>query len=1032
MQKCKQLALEWYCDMWAQNEARLASFHSLPQQQVKYRMGRKAAIEDQLNHGGDIADASVPMTLPCSFVGSAKWYHMLYLDALTLPQRYHAPDLFITFTCNPKWEEITSALPNGDYKDHPDIVARVFWLKFQAMMKDIVEYKIFGPVQAFVWRIEWQARGLPHVHLLVILVNAIRSTRHIDSIVSAEIPNPELLPELYSIVQEFQIHTPCDNDPESGCRDNVKKTCKRHFPKAMSRETVMMGNCYPKYRRRGRFCCDVKGRQVSDDWVVPYSPFLSLKYRAHINVEIASSIKSFKYVYKYVLKSPDTAVISINEIQAHLSGRLLSAAEAVWRFLSLPLHKEYPSVLRLHIHLPNEHTIIFDPTTESDIRDAAAATTSTLLQWFILNQNDVAARSLTYIETPERYVWSNNQWTRRVKGRQLGRMFSVSSRNQELFALRRLLSVVRGATSWNDLISVDGHSYDSFQAACGARGMLADDGDIIAAFNEIASISCSVDNNRLQFALLLLNRQCQNVPEFFTMMSPHLCEREEVNPTNCAEALWSIEDIMVTYGRSLSEPDFGMQLPARPRHMEPSQQLAIRRHLFDETFSKNQRDAILTQFSNEQQRALEEVLHSMRDNSDSKIFAMLASAGCGKTKWVEGLTWTLRAEGHIVLNIAASALAATLLPGGATAHSTFRIPIPTTSASYCGVKGADREVIRQCRCICYDEVSMVGKEVADCLDRFLQDVMGNSSPFGGKAIVFLGDFKQLMPVEPGRRYPATVKNCSWWPQCHVMRFTKNFRAAVNPDFCEFLEQVGNGDMQQVAVPQNSRVSSVQEIISKVYGDDMLQVSSTRNMIMSFTLQTCNAVNEQCMAAIAGEGVSASAYDDTKDNRQTDLYTTDYLASLILHGVPPATLVLKVGARYMITKNYNPAVGACNGTMCELLQNTRNVCQVKIQSGIHTGRVICLPRCSIHVSRENSGLPFEFTRVQFPLIPAYCVSVHKSQGQSLLKIGVVIDQDSFAHGQVYTALSRTSGWDRIWVMLPMTDEVINNMVHQHML
>ncbi len=65
------------------------------------------------------------------------------------------------------------------------------------MMKDIVEHKIFGPVQAYVWRIEWQLRGLPHVHLLIILVNAIRSAREVDSIVSAEIPDPHLYPELH-------------------------------------------------------------------------------------------------------------------------------------------------------------------------------------------------------------------------------------------------------------------------------------------------------------------------------------------------------------------------------------------------------------------------------------------------------------------------------------------------------------------------------------------------------------------------------------------------------------------------------------------------------------------------------------------------------------------------------------------------------------------------------------------------------------------------------------------------------------------
>ena len=119
------------------------------------------------------------------------------------------------------------------------------------------------------------------------------------------------------------------------------------------------------------------GVLIDDRWVVPYNPHLLQLFDCHINVEVAAHKRCFKYVYKYVLKSPDSAVISINEIQAHLSGRLLSAAEAVWRLLGLPLHKEYPAVLRLHIHLPNEHTIIFDPTADNDIREAATATTST-------------------------------------------------------------------------------------------------------------------------------------------------------------------------------------------------------------------------------------------------------------------------------------------------------------------------------------------------------------------------------------------------------------------------------------------------------------------------------------------------------------------------------------------------------------------------------------------------------------------------------------------------------------------------------
>lgn len=927
--------------MWAQNEARTASFHTLPSQQVKYRMGKKCAIEDQIFQSGRLEDVSVPMLLPSSFVGSAKWYHMLYLDALTLPQRYHAPDLFITFTCNPKWIEIQREIPPGHtYQDHPDIVARVFWLKFKALMDDIVKHKIFGPVQAFVWRIEWQARGMPHVHLLVILVNSIRSTREIDAFVSAEIPDPQLFPELYCVVQEFQLHSPCDQNPSAGCRDNSKHACKRHFPKDMARLTSIAGNKYPKYRRRGRFACEVNDRIITDDWVVPYNPFLSLKYRAHINVEVASSIKSFKYVYKYVLKSPDVAVLAINEIQAFLTGRLLSAAEAVWRLLALPLHKEFPSVMRLHLHLPNEHTVIFDPTADADnIHDVNATATSTLLEWFELNKRDTAARRHAYAEIPEHYVWSNETWSLRRRGRALGRMFAVSSRNQELFALKRLLSVVRGATGWDDLRIVDGVHCGSFHEACGARGMLADDGDIIEAFNEMVRTSCSIDNNRQHFVLLLLNRQCLNVPQFFAMMQEYLCADNVVNAANIAEALWEMEDMMQSHGRSLNDHDYGLQLPARPSSRTESRSRRWRTNCFDQAECIAQRDASMSLFTDEQQQAFTTVLAAVEGRSPNNVFAVLSSAGCGKSMWINGLTWSLRASGGMVLNVAASALAATLLPAGSTAHSTFRIPIPTTAESYCGVKGSDREYIRQCTCICYDEVSMVSMAVAECLNKFLQDVMQSTAPFGGKVVVFSGDFKQLLPVEPRKKYPATIKHCAWWQNVVVMRFTHNFRALQNPEFVAFLEDVGNGRVQDITIPEQSRVTCIPSMIAKIYGDDMSAVSGSRHMIMAFTLKTCNEINSQCMAKIETEELLATAFDDTRDNKQPDFYTPEYLAALPLNGVPPALLSLKPTARYIITKNYNPDAGVCNGTLCELLHATRHLTQVS--NALHTSHKVTI-------------------------------------------------------------------------------------------
>jgi hypothetical protein len=298
VQRCERLALELYCDAWAQVEARAAMFHRQPSQQAKYRVGRKCAIDDQLQcEGGDLNAASIPLILPSSFVGSSKWYHMLYMDAMALPMRFNKPDLFVTMTCNPRWPEIKSALPaNSHWRHHPDLVARVFWLKFKSLMKDILQGKLFGTVKSYVWRIEWQARGLPHVHLLIILEAPITTTSQVDQFISAEVPDPLLHPELHQLVTEFQIHSPCDIDDQCGCRKG--KPCKRHFPKDMSRSTVIMNNAFPKYRRRGVHSCNIHGRMVSDDWVVPHNATLTLKYRCHINVESASSIKSFKYVYE--------------------------------------------------------------------------------------------------------------------------------------------------------------------------------------------------------------------------------------------------------------------------------------------------------------------------------------------------------------------------------------------------------------------------------------------------------------------------------------------------------------------------------------------------------------------------------------------------------------------------------------------------------------------------------------------------------------------------------------------------------------
>ena len=116
-------------------------------------------------------------------------------------------------TCNTNWPEVQESLSPGESPfDRPDICARVFKLKSDMMVKDVVENGIFGRTVAHVFTIEWQKRkGLPHIHLLVTLHPdyKIRDPKEIDSFISAEIPDPEENPALYKAVINHMIHGPC-------------------------------------------------------------------------------------------------------------------------------------------------------------------------------------------------------------------------------------------------------------------------------------------------------------------------------------------------------------------------------------------------------------------------------------------------------------------------------------------------------------------------------------------------------------------------------------------------------------------------------------------------------------------------------------------------------------------------------------------------------------------------------------------------------------------------------------------------------
>ena len=275
---------------------------------------------------------------------------------------------------NPQWREIQESLrPGQTALDRYDIVCRVFHLKVASLFADL-RANVLGKQVAHMHVVEWQKRGLPHVHLLLWLAEGdkMRSPTDYDDVVCAQIPDPVKEPRLHALLMQYMIHVPC-----RGTADFKKRPlclladgkCKAGFPKARQMRTIEDGQGYTLYARpKLRWYVYPGTCELMDDGSVVAYPPLLLRYETHCNVEVFSTLHAVKYLHKYIhkggdramtaLENPRTVVESLDahpdvpavnpdgppqppaedEIRRYLEGRYISTGEAVWRALEFETH----------------------------------------------------------------------------------------------------------------------------------------------------------------------------------------------------------------------------------------------------------------------------------------------------------------------------------------------------------------------------------------------------------------------------------------------------------------------------------------------------------------------------------------------------------------------------------------------------------------------------------------------------------------------------------------------------------------------
>ncbi|CAL8129145.1 unnamed protein product [Orchesella dallaii] len=467
-----KLTQQFIIDAFLKVEGGRLHFMSQAKSQQQLRVDKYLGLMDFVNAQAEQRQlkAGRVVILPSSFTGSKRNLQQNYQDAMTMVSVFGKPDLFITFTCNPKWREIQEQLKPGETAlDRPDIVATVFRLKFKELLHDITVRHILGRVKGYIFVIEFQKRGLPHVHMLIILEvsDKLREIEHFDSVVCAEIPDESDDPILHQIVVTCMMHGPCGSfKRDAPCMDEKEGTyqCTKAFPKPFCDRTNTNKDGYPEYQRRDDGRTVMKsGHELDNRWVVPYNPYLCRKYNAHINIEVCSTVKSVKYIFKYVYKGHDAAIVQVNaagdpdrldwnEVRQYIDARYIAAPEAMWRLREYPMQGRSHTVNRLAVHLPFEQTVVFRDGDEQDALRRAESRGTTLTAWFDLNSQTQEARQYLYSEIGYHYRYQipTGKWIVRQQNQDkiLSRMYAVSPKDMERYCLRLLLLHVRGMNSY--------------------------------------------------------------------------------------------------------------------------------------------------------------------------------------------------------------------------------------------------------------------------------------------------------------------------------------------------------------------------------------------------------------------------------------------------------------------------------------------------------------------------------------------------------------------------------------------------------
>jgi len=453
------------------------------------------------------------------------------------------------------------------------------------------------------------------------------------------------------------------------------------------------------------------------------------------------------------------------------------------------------------------------------------------------------------------------------------------------------------------------------------------------------------------------------------------------------------------------------------------------------TSAETELDTAYNSLNIDQKRIVDNVVSAVCEHDSTIHLFVSGQRGTGKSRVIDILNQTISSKfpaNTVRVTVSAPTGLAAFNIAGTTIHRLLCLPIEHGKPpNYSRLNQDNLTVIRKTlhglKLLIIDEVSTVSSLTLQYIHLRLTEVTSNQQLFGGVSVVLFADLLQLPPIKGNAPFQhvtffeakqriGSIASIDLWKNFQYQELTINMRQNGDECYAELLARVRVGQVSDEAeellrqrMIHTDRRATTDEIVTTY--NNLCNNNQSPIILVPHTA-LCQEINNAVLTKMNKEIQNLSAIDTldsivesrsmTKVVKEYEKIKSDVTRTAGLE----QSLRLCVGAKVMLKRNKNVEAGLVNGSagiVVDFVRGETEVTSIKVRFEA-TDSVVSIEResCSFEVLKG-----IYYTRKQYPIIPAFAITIHKSQGLSLKSAVIDAGSACFRPGMVYVALSRVT-------------------------